>query len=102
MAGLLCFRPGLPARPCYRLRRHTGRRGERRSPGEADCIRLVDGAHQLLKAPLIVVRNRLNTHLSKTMKALVAGRGRLTVVLRPGYAPALHPVEGLGRTPSEA
>jgi hypothetical protein len=39
VAGLLCFRPGLPARPCYRLRRHTGRKGERRSLGETDDIR---------------------------------------------------------------
>ena len=42
MAGLLCYRPGLPARLCYRLRRHTGRRGERRSLGETDYIRLLD------------------------------------------------------------
>ncbi|MFJ8856382.1 hypothetical protein [Streptomyces sp. NPDC102437] len=59
VAGLLCFRPGLPARLCYRLRRHTGRKGERRSLGDADYIRLLDGAHQLLKAPLIVVWDRL-------------------------------------------
>jgi transposase len=77
------------------LRRHTGRRGERRSLGETDCIRLLDGAHQLLKAPLIVVWDRLSTHLSKTMKALVAERDWLTVVLLPGYAPDLNPVEGL-------
>ncbi|SHN14581.1 hypothetical protein SAMN05216268_12151 [Streptomyces yunnanensis] len=31
VAGLLCFNPGLPARLCYRLRRHAGRKGERRS-----------------------------------------------------------------------
>ncbi|MCD9880343.1 transposase [Streptomyces sp. NR30] len=61
VAGLLCFRPGLPARLCYRLRRHTGRKGERRSLGETAYIRLVDGAHQLLKAPLIVVWDRLST-----------------------------------------
>ncbi|MFE7331902.1 hypothetical protein ACFU8W_44890 [Streptomyces sp. NPDC057565] len=52
----------------------SGRKGERRSLGEADCIRLLDGAHQLLKAPLIVVWDRLSTHTSKTMKALVAER----------------------------
>ncbi|MFB6785044.1 hypothetical protein ACFCX0_49565 [Streptomyces sp. NPDC056352] len=40
VAGLLCFRPGLPARLCYRLRRHTGRKGERRSLSETDYIRL--------------------------------------------------------------
>jgi len=95
VAGLLCFWPGVPARLCYRLRRHSGRKGERRSLGETDYIRLLDGAHQLLKAPLIVVWDRLSTHISKTMKALVAERDWLTVVLLPGYAPDLNPVEGL-------
>ncbi|MEU2744015.1 transposase, partial [Streptomyces sp. NPDC007095] len=56
---------------------------------------LLDGAHHLLKAPLIVVWDWLNTHISKTMKALVAEREWLTVVLLPGYAPELNPVEGL-------
>lgn len=95
VAGLLCYWPGLPARLCYRLRWHTGHKGERRSLGETDYIRLLDGAHQLLKAPLTVVWDRLSTHTSKTMKALVAERDWLTVVLLPGYAPALNPVEGL-------
>ncbi|MFC5198231.1 transposase [Streptomyces kaempferi] len=90
VAGLLCYRPGLPARLCYRLRRHTGRKGERRSLSERDYIHLLDGAHRLLKAPLIVVWDRLNTHTSKTMKTLVAGRDWLTVVLLPGYAPDLN------------
>jgi hypothetical protein len=80
---------------CYRLRRHTGRKGERRSLGETDYIRLLDGAHHMLRAPLIVVWDRLNTHISKAMKALVMERKWLTVVLLPGYAPELNPVEGL-------
>jgi transposase len=95
VAGLLCYRPALPARLCYRLRRHTGRKGERRSLGESDYIHLLDGAHHLLKAPLIVVWDRLSTHISKAMQALVAEREWLTVVLLPGYAPELNPVEGL-------
>ncbi|MER6187831.1 transposase [Streptomyces sp. NPDC001652] len=95
MAGLLCYRPGLPARLCYRLRRHTGRKGERRSLSESDYIHLLDGAHRLLRAPLIVVWDRLSTHTSTTMNALVAERDWLTVVLLPGYAPELNPVEGL-------
>ncbi|WP_055494927.1 transposase [Streptomyces sp. TP-A0356] len=95
MAGLLCYRPGLPARLYYRLRRHTGRKDERRSLGESDYIHLLDGAHHLLKAPLIVVWDRLNTHVSKAMQAFVAERKWLTVVLLPGYAPELNPVEGM-------
>lgn len=74
VAGLLCYRPGLPARLCFRPRRHPGRKGERRSLGETNYIGLLDGAHQLLKASLIVVRDRLSTHNFKTMKALVAER----------------------------
>lgn len=42
-----------------------------------------------------MVWDRLNTHTSKTMKALVAEREWLTVVLLPGYAPQLNPVQGL-------
>ncbi|WP_411128799.1 transposase [Streptomyces sp. x-19] len=96
VAGLLCFRPGLPARLCYRPRRHAGRKGERRSLSETDYVRLLDDAHQLLKAPpLIVVWDRLSTHTSKTMQALVAEQEWLTVILLPGYAPDLNPVEGL-------
>ncbi|WP_415925551.1 transposase [Streptomyces sp. ME19-01-6] len=42
-----------------------------------------------------MVWDRLNTHISKTMKALVAEREWLTIVLLPGYAPELNPVEAL-------
>ncbi|MFG2585986.1 transposase [Streptomyces solisilvae] len=42
-----------------------------------------------------MVWDRLSTHISKTMKALVAERDWLMVVLMPGYAPDLNPVEGL-------
>jgi hypothetical protein len=94
VAGLLCYRPR-PARLCFRLRRHTGRKSERRSLGETHYIRLLDGAHQLLSSPLIVVWDRLSTHISKTMKALVAERDWLTVVPLPGHAPDLNPVKGL-------
>jgi transposase len=81
--------PVLPAAPTYRTQgRAPLARRER-------YIRLLGGAHQLLKAPLIVVWDRLSTHISKTMKALVAERDWLTVVLLPGYAPDLNPVEGL-------
>ncbi|MEV6028348.1 transposase [Streptomyces sp. NPDC052036] len=39
--------------------------------------------------------DRLNTHVSKAMQGLVAELEWLTVVLLPGYAPDLNPVEGL-------
>lgn len=92
-AGLLCYRPGLPAPLCYQLRRHTSRK--RRTLDESDYTRLFNGAHHLLIAPLIVVWDRLSTHISKRMKALVTEREWLTAVLLPSYAPELNPVEGL-------
>ncbi|MFF2546531.1 hypothetical protein ACFVUY_28795 [Kitasatospora sp. NPDC058063] len=35
VAGLLAMRPGSRTRLCHRLRRHTGRKGERRSCSSA-------------------------------------------------------------------
>ncbi|MET8631046.1 transposase [Kitasatospora sp. NPDC004669] len=95
VAGLIAMRPGSRTRLCHRLRRHTGRKGERRSLSERDYIGLVDGLHQLVKAPVVLVWDRLNTHVSHAMRELIAEREWLTVFLLPGYAPELNPVEGL-------
>ncbi|MFF8024831.1 transposase [Streptomyces sp. NPDC007896] len=38
---------------------------------------------------------KLSTHISKAMKSFVAERDWLTVVLLPGHAPELNPVEGM-------
>ncbi|MFF0000566.1 transposase [Streptomyces avermitilis] len=72
VAGLLCVEPNLPTRLCYRLRRRTGRKGERRSLGENDYIRLLDGAHQLLK-----VRRRLKAlqYQHSILGGFLAGTG---------------------------
>ncbi|MFD5660009.1 transposase [Streptomyces hirsutus] len=74
VAGLIALRPGCRTRLCYRIRVHHGRRSERRSLSETAYIRLVDGAHQLLKAPIVLVWDRLGTHASKAMQQLVAAR----------------------------
>ncbi|MFF0110999.1 transposase [Streptomyces hirsutus] len=95
LAGLIALRPGSRTRLCYRLRVHHGRRGERRSLSETDYMRLVDSVHQLLRAPIVLVWDRLGTHISKTMRQLVAARPWLTVFLLPAYAPELNPVEGV-------
>ncbi|MET8220906.1 IS630 family transposase [Streptomyces hirsutus] len=95
LAGLIALRPGSRTRLCYRIRVHHGRRGERRSLSEADYMRLLDGTHQLLRAPIVLVWDRLGTHVSKTMRQLVAARPWLTVFLLPAYAPELNPVEGV-------
>ncbi|GLW75116.1 hypothetical protein Kpho02_74130 [Kitasatospora phosalacinea] len=68
-------------------------KGVRRSMGERDFIALVDGVHQLVKAPIVLVRDRLNTHVSHAMRELVAERAWLTVFLLPAYSPDLSPVE---------
>ncbi|GAA2281102.1 hypothetical protein GCM10010430_79000 [Kitasatospora cystarginea] len=92
IAGLIAVRPGARTRLYSRIRGCTG---ERRSLSETDYIRLVGGAHQLLKAPVVLVWDRLNTHISAAMKQLVAARAWLTVFQLPSYAPELNPVEGV-------
>ncbi|GAA2274185.1 hypothetical protein GCM10010430_70190 [Kitasatospora cystarginea] len=86
--------PGL-TRLCHRLRRRTGRKGERRSLSERDYIGLTDGVHQLVKAPIVLVWDRLNTHVSHAMRDLIDAQDWLTVFALPAYAPELNAVEYL-------
>ncbi|MFD3328601.1 transposase [Streptomyces sp. NPDC058701] len=85
--------PGSRTRLCHRLRTHPGGQGTRRSMSERDFITLVDGAHQLVRAPIVLVWDRLNTHVSRRMRDFVAEREWLTVFLLPAYSPELNPVE---------
>ena len=79
----------------YRIRIHRGRKGERRSMSEADYASLVTAAHNQLKAPVILVWDNLNTHLSTVMRTFTSAHPDwLTVVQLPAYAPDLNPVEG--------
>jgi putative transposase len=95
VAGLTCYRPGERSRFFYRIRLHTGRKGERRSLSEADYASLVTAAHTQLHAPLILVWDNLNTHISAEMHTLLQPhQDWLTVVRLPAYAPDLNPVEG--------
>ncbi|MFI5682927.1 hypothetical protein [Streptomyces sp. NPDC051636] len=48
--------------------------GACRSMGELDYIQLLDGVHQLVTAPSVLVWNRLNTHISHRMCRLIAKR----------------------------
>lgn len=63
--------------------------------GERHFIALVDDTHQLLKAPIVLVWDRLNTHVSHVMRELIAEREWLTVFLLPAYSPDLNPVDGV-------
>ena len=92
---MVCLRPGSRGRFFYRIRIHRGRKGERRSMSEADYASLVTAAHNQLKAPVILVWDNLNTHLSTVMRTFTGAHPDwLTVVQLPAYAPDLNPVEG--------
>lgn len=96
VAGLVCLRPATRGRLFYRVRVHRGRKGERRSLSEHDYAGLVTAAHQQLHAPIILIWDNLNTHVSAVMREFLdAHRQWLTVVRLPAYAPELNPVEGV-------
>lgn len=63
--------------------------------GERDFVALVDGVHQLVKAPIALVWDRLGTHVSHAMRELIAEREWLTEFLLPAYSPDLNPVDGV-------
>jgi DDE superfamily endonuclease len=96
VAGLVCLRPGARGRLFYRVRIHRGRKGERRSMSEADYADLIAAAHQQLHAPVVLVWDNLNTHVSATMGRFVSSHcDWLTEVRLPAYAPDLNPAEGV-------
>lgn len=54
---------------------------------EADYTDLITAVHQSLQAPLILIRDRLNTHVSAMMRTFISSHpGWLTEVLLPAYA----------------
>ena len=92
LAALIAVRPGQRPRLIYRT--HRARRGDKRKGfTEQDYARFLDAAHQQLGAPVVVVWDGLNTHVSRAMRELVAARDWLTVFQLPAYAPELNPVE---------
>ncbi|WUR99860.1 transposase [Streptomyces sp. NBC_01261] len=48
-----------------------------------------------LGGPVVLVRDNLNTHVSRTTRELIAARLRLTVYQLPPYAPEFNRVEGV-------
>jgi hypothetical protein len=98
VAGLFCVHPGRrPQRPhlLYRIKIHRPRKGERRSFAETDYAALLDAAHNYLKAPIVLIWDNLNTHISTAMRQLVTSRDWLHVIQLPAYAPDLNPTEGV-------
>ena len=96
MAGLLTYRTGYRPHLYYRLVVHRGRAGNAAAcprPTTPPCCR---AAHQQLHAPIILIWDNLNTHVSKRMQAFVAAHADwLTVVRLPAYAPELNATEGV-------
>jgi len=66
---------------------------ERRSFAETDYAALLDAAHQQLGAPIVVIWDNPQTHISHAMRTLVAARDWLHVIQLPPYAPDLNPTE---------
>lgn len=93
IAGLVCVKSGQRSRLIYRMLIHRGRKGERRSFAETDYAALLDAAHQQLSGPIVLVWDNLNTHISATMRTLIASRDWLHVIRLPAYAPDLNPTE---------
>jgi DDE superfamily endonuclease len=99
VAGLVCLRPGARGHLFYRMRVHRGRKGERRSMSEADYAGLIAAAHHQLAAPMIVIWDNLNTHVSGVMQEFTGAHPDwLTVVQLPAYAPELNACEGVWAT----
>jgi hypothetical protein len=87
LAALIAIKPGHQPRLIYRV--HCGRAGgkdRRKGFTKADYARPLDGAHQQLGGPLVVVWDNLNTHVSAAMRELIAAREWLTVIQLPPYA----------------
>jgi hypothetical protein len=95
MAGLIGIRPGLRTRLFYRIHVYHGRKREPKGLREADYIRLLCAVHAQLRAPLMLVWDNLNYHISAVMRTFVDTHDWLTVVQLPAYAPELNPTEGV-------
>jgi hypothetical protein len=86
MAALCCYREGEAPRMLYRTK-----------PGwyrDRDLIALLDEAHQVLKAPIILIWDNLAGHHSRRSRRAIEARTWLEAEYLPAYAPELNPVEG--------
>jgi hypothetical protein len=68
VAGMACLKAGQPGRFYYRMQGHRLRPSSRWAMSEADYASLTAVAHRYLNAPVIVIWDDLNTHLSKKMQ----------------------------------
>lgn len=92
VAALCCYRPGERSRMIYRPRFHTLLKGARKSFARQDYRDLLVRAHLRLGAPIVVVRDNLNTHRAAGMRKHTADHEWLTVIQLPSCSPDLNPV----------
>ncbi|MFD7284036.1 transposase [Streptomyces sp. NPDC059862] len=95
VAAMCRYRPGERSRLIYRPRFHLLLKGARRSFAWQDYRDLLVRAHLQLGAPIVVVRDNLNTHRAAGLSKYAAGHEWLTIVQLPSYSPDLNPVEGI-------
>lgn len=95
MAGLIAARPGLRTRLFFRIHVYHGRKREAKGLSETDYMRLLTAVHAQVRAPLMLVWDNLNHHVSAAMRAFVAAHDWLSVVQLPAYTPELNPAEGV-------
>ncbi|WP_449066609.1 IS630 family transposase [Planomonospora algeriensis] len=95
IAGLICVRPGERTRLLYRVMVFHDRKGEPKGFDVPDFTRLLQAAHRLLNAPLVVVWDNLGRHKNPAMRAFITGHDWLSTYLLPTYAPELNPAEGV-------
>ncbi|WUP61851.1 hypothetical protein OG718_03790 [Streptomyces sp. NBC_00258] len=86
IAALCCYRPGESSRLIYRPRRHPKYRGVgRNSFAWTDYRDLIVRAHILLKAPIVLIWDNLNTRRAAGMRQYAAGHDWLTIVQLPSW-----------------
>src|SRR3954447_3371645 len=101
MAALVCYRPGCRGRLFYRIGVHRRRRGERRSFSEDAYAGLIAAAHVQLHAPIILIWDNLNVHLSAVMRAFCEAHSDWLTVFSCRPTPASStPPRACGRTSS--
>lgn len=95
VAALCCYRPRERSRLIYRPRFHPLLKGARKSFTRQDYRDLLVRAHLQPGAPIVVVRDNLNTHRAAGMRKYAADHEWLTIIQLPSYSPHLNPVEGI-------
>nr|WP_085998133.1 transposase [Nocardia tenerifensis] len=95
IAALTCYKPGQRSRLIWRPHRHNRTTSGRKSFAWTDYRDLLIAAHRQLGAPIVVIWDNLNTHLTDGMRRFIAGHDWLTVYQLPAYAPDLNAAEGI-------